>query len=70
MNTKSPKELAFLQDPYVATDWGERFAGAVPYLIRQRERESYAFRARVGHLNWIRGYKYVAPNGADELQPS
>ena len=29
MNTKSQKELAFLQDLYVATDWGERFAGLV-----------------------------------------
>jgi ubiquinone/menaquinone biosynthesis C-methylase UbiE len=26
---KSDKELAFLQDLYVATDWGERFAGLV-----------------------------------------
>src|SRR5437762_7561517 len=29
MNTKSQKELAFLQDLYVATDWGERFAELV-----------------------------------------
>jgi hypothetical protein len=29
MNTKSEKELAFLHDLYVATDWGERFAGLV-----------------------------------------
>ena len=29
MSTKSQKELAFLQDLYVATDWGERFAGLV-----------------------------------------
>ena len=26
MNARSEKELAFLQDLYVATDWGERFA--------------------------------------------
>lgn len=26
---KSPKELAFLQDLYIATDWGERFAELV-----------------------------------------
>lgn len=26
MSTKSPKELAFLHDLYVAPDWGERFA--------------------------------------------
>src|SRR5215510_16054683 len=29
MSTKSPKELAFLYDLYVATDWGERFAELV-----------------------------------------
>ena len=29
MNTKSPKELAFLHDLYIATDWGERFAELV-----------------------------------------
>ncbi|HYJ48161.1 MAG TPA: hypothetical protein VEV81_16230, partial [Pyrinomonadaceae bacterium] len=27
--TKSDKELAFLRDLYVATDWGERFAELV-----------------------------------------
>jgi ubiquinone/menaquinone biosynthesis C-methylase UbiE len=26
MSSKSQKELAFLQDLYIATDWGERFA--------------------------------------------
>lgn len=29
MTTKSPKELAFLHDLYIATDWGERFATLV-----------------------------------------
>lgn len=29
MNSKSEKELAFLHDLYVATDWGERFAALV-----------------------------------------
>ena len=29
MNSKSPKELAFLHDLYIATDWGERFATLV-----------------------------------------
>jgi demethylmenaquinone methyltransferase/2-methoxy-6-polyprenyl-1,4-benzoquinol methylase len=29
METKSQKELAFLHDLYVATDWGERFAAVV-----------------------------------------
>jgi len=29
MTTKSPKEIAFLHDLYIATDWGERFATLV-----------------------------------------
>src|SRR5947207_14824149 len=29
MNAKSQKELAFLHDLYIATDWGERFAELV-----------------------------------------
>jgi ubiquinone/menaquinone biosynthesis C-methylase UbiE len=29
MSSKSPKELAFLHDLYIATDWGERFAALV-----------------------------------------
>src|SRR5260370_32124591 len=29
MEAKSQKELAFLQDLYVTTDWGERFAALV-----------------------------------------
>lgn len=31
---KSPKELAFLQDLYVATDWGERFAELVDEHVK------------------------------------
>ena len=34
MQDKSPKELAFLQDLYVATDWGERFATLVDAHIK------------------------------------
>jgi len=34
MTTKSPKELAFLQDLYVATDWGERFAELVDEHVK------------------------------------
>ena len=34
MQDKSPKELAFLQDLYVATDWGERFAELVDAHIK------------------------------------
>ena len=29
LNHKSDKELAFLQDLYIVTDWGERFAELV-----------------------------------------
>jgi ubiquinone/menaquinone biosynthesis C-methylase UbiE len=34
MNLKSEKELAFLQDLYVATDWGERFAELVDQHVK------------------------------------
>jgi ubiquinone/menaquinone biosynthesis C-methylase UbiE len=34
MITKSQKELAFLQDLYVATDWGERFAELVDEHVK------------------------------------
>ena len=34
MSNKSPKELAFLDDLYVATDWGERFAELVDEHVK------------------------------------
>jgi ubiquinone/menaquinone biosynthesis C-methylase UbiE len=34
MSTKSPKELAFLHDLYIATDWGERFAALVDEHVK------------------------------------
>ena len=34
MTTKSEKELAFLEDLYVATDWGERFAELVDQRVK------------------------------------
>jgi len=34
MTTKSPKELAFLHDLYIATDWGERFAELVDEHVK------------------------------------
>lgn len=37
MECKSPKELAFLQDLYIATDWGERFAELVDEHIELPE---------------------------------
>lgn len=37
MERKSPKELAFLHDLYIATDWGERFAELVDQHIELPE---------------------------------
>src|ERR1700730_14248219 len=34
MESKSPKELAFLHDLYIATDWGERFAALVDEHVK------------------------------------
>ncbi len=34
MSNKSPKELAFLEDLYIATDWGERFAELVDEHVK------------------------------------
>jgi ubiquinone/menaquinone biosynthesis C-methylase UbiE len=34
MSNKSPKELAFLEDLYIATDWGERFAELVDQHVQ------------------------------------
>src|SRR5712692_8700254 len=57
---KSPKELAFLQDLYIATDWGERFAelvdehvalpkeGRVLYLAAGTGAHALALQARAG----------------------
>jgi ubiquinone/menaquinone biosynthesis C-methylase UbiE len=60
INTKSPKELAFLEDLYVATDWGERFAelvdkhvelpkqGRALYLAAGTGAHALALQARAG----------------------
>lgn len=40
MNQKSPKEVAFLQDLYIATDWGERFAELVDAHVELPEEGS------------------------------
>src|SRR5713101_643882 len=42
MNRKSQKELAFLQDLYVATDWGERFAELVDEHVTLPKEEGRA----------------------------
>lgn len=48
---KSDKELAFLHDLYVATDWGERFAGLVDeHVVLPKEgRALYAGAGTGGH---------------------
>ena len=57
---KSPKELAFLEDLYIATDWGERFAelvdehvelpkeGRALYLAAGTGAHAFALQARAG----------------------
>ncbi|PYS85708.1 MAG: hypothetical protein DMF70_03915 [Acidobacteria bacterium] len=60
MSNKSPKELAFLEDLYIATDWGERFAelvdehvelpkeGRALYLVAGTGAHALALQARAG----------------------
>src|SRR5438552_9110106 len=60
MSNKSPKELAFLEDLYIATDWGERFAelvdehvelpkeGRALYLAAGTGAHALALQARAG----------------------
>src|SRR5437667_8944188 len=60
MTTKSAKELAFLEDLYIATDWGERFAelvdehvelpkeGRALYLVAGTGAHALALQARAG----------------------
>jgi ubiquinone/menaquinone biosynthesis C-methylase UbiE len=51
MTPKSPKELAFLQDLYVATDWGERFAELVDTHVElpKKGRALYVAAGTGGH---------------------
>jgi len=51
MNTKSQKELAFLHDLYIATDWGERFAELVDEHVElpSEGRALYVSAATGGH---------------------
>src|SRR5258708_10380970 len=61
MESKSPKELAFLEDLYIATDWGERFAelvdehvelpkaGRALYLAAGTGAHALALQARAGN---------------------
>ena len=61
METKTQKELAFLHDLYVATDWGERFAelvdehvklpkeGCALYIEAGTGAHALALKARAGH---------------------
>ena len=65
MTDKSPKELAFLEDLYIATDWGERFAelvdthvelpkeGRALYLAAGTGTHALALQARAGNLKLL-----------------
>ena len=51
METKSQKDLAFLYDLYVATDWGERFAALVDEHVElpKKGRALYVAAGTAGH---------------------
>jgi ubiquinone/menaquinone biosynthesis C-methylase UbiE len=51
METKSQKELAFLYDLYIATDWAERFAALVDahILLPKQGRALYVATGTAGH---------------------
>jgi ubiquinone/menaquinone biosynthesis C-methylase UbiE len=51
METKSPKELAFLYDLYIATDWSERFAALVDEKVElpKEGRALYVAAGTAGH---------------------
>jgi len=51
METKSPKELAFLYDLYIATDWAERFAAVVDEHVElpKKGRALYVAAGTAGH---------------------
>src|SRR5439155_7540346 len=51
METKSPKELAFLYDLYIATDWAERFAALVDEHVElpKEGRALYVAAGTAGH---------------------
>jgi ubiquinone/menaquinone biosynthesis C-methylase UbiE len=73
MQDKSPKELAFLQDLYVATDWGERFAELVDAHIKlpKEGRALYVAAGTGGHamaLQALAGEKlaFVCVDESDE----
>jgi ubiquinone/menaquinone biosynthesis C-methylase UbiE len=56
-NPKTEKELAFLHDLYVATDWGERFAELVDEHVKlpERGRGLYVASGTGGHALALRG---------------
>ncbi|HEX8559393.1 MAG TPA: class I SAM-dependent methyltransferase [Pyrinomonadaceae bacterium] len=73
MNTqKSDKELAFLHDLYVATDWGERFAGLVDEHVQlpKEGRALYVVSGTGGHALELaaRGGAALEVLGVDESE--
>src|SRR5438094_7718309 len=54
MTTKSAKELAFLQDLYIATDWGERFAALVDEHVKLPKKSRALYVEAGGHAMALR----------------
>src|SRR6267378_289043 len=55
-NSKTPKELAFIQDLFIAPDWGERFASLIDEHVKlpQKGRLLYAVVGTGGHALALR----------------
>ncbi|HVF86617.1 MAG TPA: methyltransferase domain-containing protein [Pyrinomonadaceae bacterium] len=70
VSDKTEKELAFLYDLYVATDWGERFAGLVDEHVKmpKRGRSLYVAAGTGGHALALkeRGGEEFSLAGVDE----
>jgi len=72
VSDKTEKELAFLYDLYVATDWGERFAGIVDEHVKlpKRGRALYVAAGTGGHALALkeRGGEEFTLVGLDESE--
>ncbi len=72
VSDKTEKELAFLYDLYVATDWGERFAGLVDEHVKlpERGRALYVAAGTGGHALALkeRGEEGFTLVGVDESE--
>src|SRR5437667_7108509 len=74
MTTKTDKELAFLHDLYIATDWGERFAALVDEHLKlpKKGRALYVEAGTGGHALALqeRGGQKLTIVCADENEES